>query len=259
MPLSVRAETQNCVFMTQSYIKEGFSLYKEIAENLKAVENRIARAAERAGRKREDIILLGATKTVEPERIQYAVNSGLRYIGENRVQELTDKFGQVQNAQWHFIGHLQTNKVKYIIDKAALIHAADTSRLMDEISRQAEKHGLCAHVLLEVNASGEESKFGMDFNAVLPMIEENEGRNGVEIEGLMTIGPNTRDEAAVRKSFEKMRTLYESIGAQSFRHCRMQHLSMGMSGDYEIAIEEGANIVRIGSAIFGYRNYGGNQ
>jgi len=234
-------------------------LQAEIQRNLERVQMHIEKAAVRAGRKKEDIILLGATKTVEPERIRYAVDAGLRYIGENRVQELVDKFGQVQNAQWHFIGHLQTNKVKYIIDKAALIHAADSARLMDEISRQAEKHGICAHVLLEVNASGEESKFGMDFDAVLPIIEENEGRTGVEIDGLMTIGPHTTEETAVRQAFAKMRTLFDRIGAQTFRHCRMQYLSMGMSGDYGIAIEEGANIVRIGSAIFGYRKNGGKQ
>lgn len=230
-----------------------------IKENLENVQKQIADAAARAGRKKEDIILLGATKTVEPERIQCAVDAGLRHIGENRVQELTEKYGRVQGAEWHFIGHLQTNKVKHIIDKAALIHAADSSRLLDEIQRQAEKRGVCAHVLLEVNASGEESKFGMEFDAVLPVIEENEKRENVEIDGLMTIGPNTHEEAAVRRAFAKMRDAFEGLKSQAFRHCRMQYLSMGMSGDYAAAIEEGANIVRIGSAIFGYRKNGGIQ
>lgn len=230
-----------------------------IEKNLENVQMQIEKAAARAGRKKEDIILLGATKTVDPSRIQQAVDAGLRYIGENRVQELTEKFGKVDGAEWHFIGHLQTNKVKYIIDKAALIHAADSSRLMDEIGRQAEKHGICAHVLLEVNASGEDSKFGMTFEEVLPMIEENETRKGVQIEGLMTIGPHTADETTVRRAFGKMRELFEGLGARPFRNCRMQYLSMGMSGDFEAAIEEGANIVRIGSAIFGYRENGGKQ
>lgn len=230
-----------------------------IGQNLENVQIQIEKAAARAGRKREDIILLGATKTVEPPRIQEAVDAGLLHIGENRVQELTEKYGKVHGAEWHFIGHLQTNKVKYIIDKAKLIHAADSSRLLDEIQRQAQKHGICAHVLLEINASGEESKFGMEFDEALPMILENEARENVQIEGLMTIGPHTKDETVVRGAFAKMRALYERLGAQKFKNCRMQYLSMGMSGDYTAAIEEGANIVRIGSAIFGHRENGGNQ
>ncbi len=231
----------------------------DIRHNLETVQIQIEKAAASVGRKREDIILLGATKTVEPARIQEAIDAGLSHIGENRVQELTEKYEAVHGAEWHFIGHLQTNKVKYIIDKAKLIHAADSSRLLDEIQRQAQKHGICAHVLLEINASGEESKFGMGFEEALPVILENEARENVQIEGLMTIGPHTKDEAAVRFAFKKMRALYERLGAQEFKNCRMQYLSMGMSGDYVAAIEEGANIVRIGSAIFGYRENGGNQ
>jgi len=231
----------------------------DIRQNLETVQIQIEKAAARAGRKLEDIILLGATKTVDAARIQEAVDAGLLHIGENRVQELTEKYGMVHGAEWHFIGHLQTNKVKYIIDKAKLIHAADTSRLLDEIQRQAQKHGICAHVLLEINASGEASKFGMEFDEALPAILENEARENVQIEGLMTIGPHTKDEAAVRLAFAKMRALYERLGAQEFKNCRMQYLSMGMSGDYVAAIEEGANIVRIGSAIFGYRKNGGIQ
>lgn len=231
----------------------------EIVKNLENVQRQIADAAARTGRKREDILLLGATKTVEPCRIREAVDAGLLHIGENRVQELTEKFGQVTGAEWHFIGHLQTNKVKYIIDKVKLIHAVDTGRLLDEIRRQAVRHGICAHVLLEVNASGEESKFGMDFDAVLPLILENEAQTGVEIDGLMTIGPHTTEEAAVRQAFRKMRDLFEGLKTRAFQHCRMQYLSMGMSGDFAVAIEEGANIVRIGSAIFGYRKNGGMQ
>ncbi len=230
-----------------------------LKQNLAHVQMQIEKAAARAGRKKEEIILLGATKTVEPLRIQRAIDAGLLHIGENRVQELTEKYDKVHGAQWHFIGHLQTNKVKYIIDKATLIHAADSTRLLDEIARQAKKHGLCAHVLLEINASGEESKFGMGFDEVLPIIADNEAREGVQIDGLMTIGPNTREEAAVRAAFGRMRALYESLRTEKFQNCRMQYLSMGMSGDFTVAIEEGANIVRIGSAIFGHRENGGNQ
>lgn len=230
-----------------------------IRERLTLVRETIASAAAKAGRAPGEIILLGATKTVEPSRIQEAVDAGLMFIGENRVQEFTEKYGKVNPVHWHFIGHLQTNKVKYIIDKAELIHAADSERLMDEIQRQAEKRGITANVLIEVNASGEESKFGVDFREVLPLIEANEARSNVEIMGLMTIGPHTRDEKSVRTAFKNMRSLYEVLEKQKFTHTRMQYLSMGMSGDYSIAIEEGANIVRVGSAIFGHRENGGKE
>ena len=228
-----------------------------IEERLEEVQSRLCTAAAKAGKSPDEIILLGATKTVDPGRIQEAANLGLRYIGENRVQEFTDKYGKVDDVHWHFIGHLQTNKVKYIIDKAEMIHAADSAKLLDEIQRQAEKHVLSANVLIEVNASGEESKFGVTFDEVLPLIEENEKRSHVEICGLMTIGPHTRDEKSVRTAFSKMQKLYETLADKKFTHTRMQYLSMGMSGDYEVAIEEGANIVRVGSAIFGYRENGG--
>ncbi len=243
--------------MIQWYTDGGENM--PIQENLEKIKKNIDAAAKKAGKSAEDIILLGATKTVEPERMQTAINMGLSHIGENRVQELVDKYDKVQGATWHFIGHLQTNKVKYIIDKAALIHAADSTRILDEIERQAAKHGMRAHVLLEINASGEESKFGMPFEAARPIIEENEKRQHVQIDGLMTIGPNTKEEGAVRAAFARMRALYERLGTEKFQNCRMEYLSMGMSGDYEAAIEEGANIVRIGSAIFGYREYGGKQ
>lgn len=223
--------------------------------NLEKIQNEIKAAANRAGRREEDILLLGATKTVEPEIIQKAVDGGLRYIGENRVQELVDKFDKVHSAHWHFIGHLQTNKVKYIIDKAELIHAVDTVHLLDEIEKQAKKKNIVANVLIEVNASGEESKFGTGFDAVLPLIEANENNENVKIRGLMTIGPYTQNTDEIRLAFRNMYSLYEKLGRETFQNCRMQHLSMGMSGDYTVAIEEGANIVRIGSAIFGHRKW----
>ncbi len=229
-----------------------------ILENLAVVQNRIAEAARRAGRSAKDILLVGATKTVEPARIQTAVDGGLLYIGENRVQELCAKYDAVENAHWHFIGHLQTNKVKYIIDKAELIHAVDSERLLDEIERQAGKRGKIAHVLLEINASGEESKFGMPFDAAHRIMEGNEAREHVRIEGLMTIGPHTKDEATVRSAFAKMRVLYKKLEEEAYAHSKMQYLSMGMSGDFVWAIEEGANVVRVGSAIFGHRESGGN-
>ncbi len=227
----------------------------QIEQNLAKVQNEIEAAAKRAGRSTDEIILLGATKTVEPARIQAAVDLGLSYIGENRVQELTEKYGKVHSAHWHFIGHLQTNKVKYIIDKAELIHAVDSAHLLAEIEKQAKKHGIMANVLLEVNASGEESKFGLTFDAVRPLIEENEKNEHVKIRGLMTIGPHTAEEREIRNAFGNLFRLYENLAKETYQKCAMQYLSMGMSGDYTAAIEEGANIVRIGSAIFGHRKW----
>ena len=191
-----------------------------IRQRLEEIEFEIEKAAKKAGRKREDVILLGATKTVEPCRIQEAIDAGLRYIGENRVQELVDKYESVQGASWHFIGHLQTNKVKYIIDKAELIHAVDSAHLLREIQKQAQKRNRVAHVLLEINASGEESKFGMEFAEALPVILENEAHENVQIDGLMTIGPNTGEIKAVRASFEKMRHLFEELETQKFKNCK---------------------------------------
>lgn len=227
----------------------------QILDNLEKIQNEIGVAARRAGRDAKDIILLGATKTVDPEIIQKAVDGGLSYIGENRVQELCDKYDKVHRAHWHFIGHLQTNKVKYIIDKAELIHAVDSAHLLDEIEKQAKKHNLVSRVLIEVNASGEESKFGTGFDAVIPLIEANEKNTNVQIAGLMTIGPHTDNTDEIRTAFRNMNALYEKIGVSSYRNTKMQYLSMGMSGDYTVAIEEGANIVRIGSAIFGHRKW----
>ncbi len=227
----------------------------QIKQNLEKIQNEIEAAAKRAGRSAEEIILLGATKTQEPDVIQEAVDAGLSYIGENRVQELVEKYGKVHSAHWHFIGHLQTNKVKYIIDKAELIHAVDSAHLLAEIEKQAKKHNLFKEVLIEVNASGEESKFGVDFDAVVPLIEENEKNTNVKIRGLMTIGPHTAEKEEIRKAFRNMRRLYETLSEKTYQNCSMQYLSMGMSSDYIVAIGEGANIVRIGSAIFGHRKW----
>ena len=168
-----------------------------LQENISAVRERVLKAALAAGRKAEDIIVLGATKTVSPDNINIAVDNGIINIGENRVQEFCDKYNSVsKNAIWHFIGHLQTNKVKYIIDKVQLIHSVDSEKLLDEIDRQAQKHGICADVLLEVNQAGEASKFGLDPENVLRVVENNEKRNNVKIKGLMTVGPicNTKTE-----------------------------------------------------------------
>ena len=227
-----------------------------LAENVKTIYEKIAAAAKKSGRNPEDITLVAATKTVSADRINEAIRAGLTDIGENRVQEFTEKYEDItEPVRRHFIGHLQTNKVKYIIGKVCLIHSAESEKLLDEIERLSQKHGIITDVLIEVNASGEESKFGVEFDDVLPMLENNEKRENVRIRGLMTIGPNYSGEDEIRAAFCKMHELFKNLRENSFKNSSMDFLSMGMSNDFEIAIEEGANIVRVGSAIFGERIY----
>ena len=228
-----------------------------ISENIAEIKKQVSAAAEKSGRRAEDILIVAATKTVSPERIQEAIDAGISAIGENRVQELCDKFGKTEGAELHLIGHLQTNKVKYIIDKVSLIHSVESIKLLNEIEKRAADLNITARVLIEVNTSGEDSKFGVSIDGVFPILEENEKNRHIKIEGLMTIGPNTTDVIKIRESFSNLKKLFLDIQAKKYNNSNMKYLSMGMSGDFAIAIEEGANIVRVGSAIFGQRNYGG--
>ena len=228
----------------------------EIKENISLIREKINTAAKKSGREGRDIILLAATKTVTPERINEAIEAGITDIGENRVQEFKDKFDYItKGVNHHFIGHLQTNKVKYIVGKTCLIHSCESEKLIDEIERLSGKQGIVSHVLIEVNASGEDTKFGVDFKDVSKMLENNEKRKNVFIDGLMTIGPNIQSDEAIRNSFKNMKALFDSLSKTKYKNSAMKYLSMGMSADYETAIEEGANIVRVGSAIFGKRDY----
>lgn len=225
-----------------------------IAKNLDVVNEKIRAAAQRSGRGFDDIIMVAATKTVPPERINEAIAAGVTNIGENRVQEFTQKLDDIAGGvRHHFIGHLQTNKVKYLIGKTCLIHSAHTDRLMDEIERLSIAANTDTNVLIEVNASGEESKHGTGFEDVLHLIENNEKRTRVKIKGLMTIGPNYSGEEEIRNVFKQMNKLFLDISGKKYDNSIMKYLSMGMSADFEIAIEEGANMVRIGSALFGDR------
>ncbi len=232
-----------------------------IAENLKAVRERIAAAAERSGRKAEDITLVAVTKTHGPQMINEAIELGVTDIGENRPQELRDKYEDVLPVRWHQIGHLQTNKVKYVIDKVCLIHSVDSQKLMAEIDRQAKKHGLIMDILVEVNISGEETKFGVSPAELEGILQEAGNFPNIRIVGLMTIVPKSDEKQKNKEYFVKMYKLYLDICAKKYDNVIMRWLSMGMSGDFEAAIEAGANMVRIGSAIFGAReNYqGGNE
>lgn len=226
-----------------------------IEGNLETVKRSIEKAAAVSGRKLEDIKLVAVTKTLLPEKIREAAALGVTCVGENRVQEMLDKYQSLNDLplEWHMIGHLQRNKVKYIIDKVALIHSVDTIELAEEINKRAGQAGKRADVLLQVNVSGEESKFGMDPGRVFDFLERAQGLENVHIRGLMTIAPYTDKPEETRPVFARLKAIFEEIKAAKPTGVDMDYLSMGMTGDYVIAIEEGANIVRIGTGIFGPR------
>lgn len=226
-----------------------------IKENLAEVERRISAAAERSGRKRSDITFIAVTKTHPVEMMNEAIRLGVTDIGENKPQEVRDKYDNVLPVKWHLIGHLQTNKVKYIIDKVCLIHSVDSIKLMDEIERQAAKHDLTMDILIQVNISGEETKSGVRPDEVYGLLEHAGKLSHVKVKGLMTIAPKSDNPVENSLHFDNMRQLFVDISRNVCDNVNMQYLSMGMSGDYETAIECGANMVRIGSAVFGARNY----
>ncbi|MDO4734957.1 MAG: YggS family pyridoxal phosphate-dependent enzyme [Lachnospiraceae bacterium] len=227
-----------------------------IAENIKNVETRIQKACERVGRKREEVTLICVTKTMPVEDLREAYDAGQRSFGENRVQEINDKFPQLpEDIQWHMIGHLQTNKVKYLMDKVVMIHSVDSVHLAKAISKEAVKAGRVMDILIEINAAGEESKFGLDYDNVLAMVKEIAPLPGIHINGLMTVAPYTDDPETNRVFFRNLRELAVDIDRQSIDNVSMTVLSMGMTGDFEVAIEEGATHIRVGTAIFGQRNY----
>ena len=235
--------------MTEKLSVEEFDL------NLKSVTERLEKAIERSGRKREDVILLAATKTVDAKTINYAISKGIDYIGENKVQELLSKDGEINGAHRHFIGHLQTNKVKDIIDKVELIQSVDSIKLAKEISKQAAKQNITMDILLEVNIGGEESKWGFEPENLLCNIKEISRFDNLRIKGLMAIPPICENMEQNRKYFKKMYKLFIDIGAEKIDNSSMEILSMGMSDDFDIAVEEGANLIRLGTALFGRRIY----
>ena len=228
---------------------------KEFDLNFELIRQRLESAAKRSGRKSEDITLLAATKTVDANTINYAISKGISYIGENKVQELLFKNDDVVGAHRHFIGHLQTNKVKDIIDKVKLIQSVDSIKLAKEISKQAKKQGIVMDILLEVNIGGEESKWGFTPETLLLAVKEIAGFDNLSIKGLMAIPPICENMEQNRKYFRKMYKLFIDIGAEKIDNSSMEILSMGMSDDFDIAIEEGATLVRLGTALFGRRIY----
>lgn len=229
-----------------------------IAENVKQVKENMAAAARRCGREPDGILLCAATKMNDASRVREAIAAGVDVCGENRVQELTEKLeqGAYYGCPLHFIGHLQKNKVKYIVGKVSLIHSADSLELIGVIDKRAAALGLTQDILLEVNIGGEEAKSGFapeELGEVLPRMADF---RAVRVRGLMAIPPICENMEENRPYFRTMKQLFVDIGAKKYDNVTMDFLSMGMSADYEAAIEEGANIVRVGTGIFGARDYG---
>ncbi len=233
-------------------------MHSEIENNLKNIRKNIAAACERSGRSPDDVLLLGVTKTIDCDRISELIDLGVSSLGENKVQELMSKIDKLPpSTDWHLIGSLQTNKVKYIIGKVSLIHSVDSLKLAEEIAKRSIKAGVVTDILIEVNAAGEESKHGFTPEEAAEVTEKLRGLEGIKVKGLMTIAPYDEKPENNRPYFRKMRELFVDIKAKNGDNIDMVYLSMGMTNDYEIAIEEGANIVRIGTGIFGERNYQG--
>ncbi len=223
--------------------------------NFKNVTQKFNSALEKVNKTSKDVILLAATKTVDVDTINYAISKGISYVAENRVQELVAKHDKLCEVHQHFIGHLQTNKVKDVIDKVELIQSVDSLKLANEISNQAIKRNKVMDILLEINIGGEESKWGFAYQQAEEAVKTIAKLEGIRIRGLMTIPPICETETEIREYFRKMYKLFIDIGSKNIDNSYMDILSMGMSDDFHIAIEEGANLVRVGTALFGKRNY----
>lgn len=228
-----------------------------LKENYEKVKENIVRACEKAGRSPEDVTLIAVSKTKPLSDIEELLSdTNAVDFGENKVQELVDKYENVSRpVNWHMIGHLQTNKVKYIVDKVCMIHSVDSLNLAKTIEKEAAKHDVTVNILIEVNVAQEETKFGLSFDEVLPLIQEIKDFPHIRVKGLMTIAPFVDDPEDNRVYFRKLKDLSLDIQSKSIDNIDMSVLSMGMTNDYEVAVEEGATLVRVGTGIFGARNY----
>jgi pyridoxal phosphate enzyme (YggS family) len=228
----------------------------EIQQNLAEIEGHIKAACQKTGRDPAGVRVLLATKSVTPERIREAARLGYKLCGENKAQELLEKIGPLSDTplRWDFIGHLQSNKVKDVLEHCELIHSVDRLSLAQEISKRAHGKNKTARILVEVNTSGEVNKSGIEPAGALQLCGEISKLPAITVEGLMTLALNSPDEAAVRGCFKKLRELAGQISKVNLKNIEMRELSMGMSQDYAWAVEEGATIVRLGSAVFGRRN-----
>ncbi|MDD2215122.1 MAG: YggS family pyridoxal phosphate-dependent enzyme [Eubacteriales bacterium] len=226
-----------------------------IGQNIRNIEKNKDAVAMKVGRKPGEVLLVVVTKTRNEEEINRAIENGITDIGENRVQEILDKFDKVKPVRWHLIGHLQTNKVKYIIDKVSLIHSVDSLKLANEIDKRAGQLGKEMDILIQVNAAEEESKFGITVEETGPLIKDILNTcKYIRIKGLMSIAPFAENPEDIRIYFRQVKKLYDDFSLINHERLDFQYLSMGMSHDYEVAIEEGSNLIRVGSAIFGPRS-----
>ena len=225
-----------------------------IKNNLEIINGKIKKAALKANRNPEEIKLVAVTKTATIEQIKEAISAGVKIIGENKVQEAKEKY-QILSAdiEWHLVGHLQTNKAKYAVEIFDCTHSVDSIKLAQEINKRSFQFGKIMDVLVEVNVSGEETKYGIKPEEVEPFIKKISEFPRIRVRGLMTIVPIVEDKEEVRPYFRKLRELSEKIKSKNIENVKMDYLSMGMTEDFEIAIEEGANMVRIGRGIFGFR------
>lgn len=227
-----------------------------ISKNLECVEAKIREACKRVNRSLDEVTLIAVSKTKPVVMIQEAIEYGIRDFGENKAQEMCEKNETIcTKLNWHFIGHLQRNKVKYIVGKVKLIHSVDSFRLAEQINIEAKKKNVVCNVLIEVNIAKEETKFGVMEEEIYSLLEQISKLTNVKVKGLMTIAPFVEDSEENRVHFRNMHKLYVDIKSKNIDNIDMEILSMGMTGDYEVAIEEGATMVRVGTAIFGERDY----
>ena len=227
-----------------------------IGGNIEYIQDLKKKAAERSGRSGDDVLLVAVTKLHSTDEINEAIHCGITDIGENKVQEIMDKYDRVEPVRWHLIGHLQTNKVKYIIDKVSMIHSVDSLKLAQEINKRAQQHGLVMDILIQVNSAMEESKFGITTEETGELIGQIlETCPNVRIRGLMCIAPFEDNPDDARVYFAEVKKLSDKYGQIDHPMLDFKYLSMGMSNDFEVAIEEGSNLIRVGTSIFGARDY----
>jgi pyridoxal phosphate enzyme (YggS family) len=255
------AERQRALILAESTIILIFQSRVMITENIEKVRSRIRDACFRSGRNPEDVLLVAVSKTFSAAQIREAITAGLRDFGESYAQELREKRKELNEEQirWHFIGHLQTNKVKYLVDFVHLIHSVDNFRVAEEISKRAGNAGRAVNILLEVHTTMEPTKYGVRPEQTLDLVKQISTLPWVSVQGLMTMGPFSDDPNDSRPSFRQLAELRHQIEREGIPGISMRHLSMGMTHDFEVAIEEGATIVRIGTAIFGERRTDDDQ
>ena len=237
-------------------IQRGGLAMEDIRGNLEKVRQQIRQSAEGCGRSQDDVLLVAVSKTRTPEEINIAIEAGVTDIGENKVQEIMDKYDDIKPVRWHMIGHLQTNKVKYIIDKVSMIHSVDSYKLAAEINKRAAACSITMDILLQVNSAQEESKFGISTEETEGLIMQIlDSCENIRIRGLMCIAPYADDPEDIKKYFDSVKEQYDQFSTIDHPRLDFRYLSMGMSHDFPVAIEAGSNLVRVGSAIFGERDY----